>query len=57
MYKVQSPLQFKFMENFESKFDDDNHVLNDYFSVIKLNVNHNISFIDLVQSEIYDLST
>jgi hypothetical protein len=44
MNKFLSP--FPFSEHLESQFDHDNPISNDYFIVLELKVNINISFID-----------
>jgi hypothetical protein len=56
MHNVEIPSQFEFLEHVESQFDHDNHVFDDYFSVLELNVSTNVSSNDPVQSEISDLN-
>jgi hypothetical protein len=49
MHKVQIPLEFKLMEHVESQYNHDNHVFNDYFYFLELNVSTNISFNNPIQ--------
>ena len=43
------------MEHIETHFDHDNPIFNNYFVVLELNVNTNLSFVDPLQSEISNL--
>jgi hypothetical protein len=54
MHKVLS--HFPYLKHVESQFYFDNPVFYDYFYVLEINVSTNISFVDLVQSKIYDLN-
>jgi hypothetical protein len=56
MHNVEIPLQFKFLEHIQTQFDHDNPLFSMIIFCSKLNVSTNISFIDPVQYEIYDLN-
>jgi hypothetical protein len=57
MHNVEIPSQFEFLEHFESQFDRDNPVFDDYFVVLELNMSINVSSNDPTQSKISDLGS
>jgi hypothetical protein len=55
MHHIEISLQFKFLEHGESQSDFDVPIFEDYFYVLELKVNTNLSFIGPAQSQISDL--
>jgi hypothetical protein len=50
-----NPSQYKSMDHVESRFDLDNPIFYDYFTVPELNVSANLSFNNPTQSKIFDI--
>jgi hypothetical protein len=55
MHQFLSP--YSFLEPPKSQFNLDNPIFDDYFYVLELNVNINLSFIDTLQSKISKLDS